>query len=694
MEAIVWHMSLIIGTAVFLIGVFYLISRENRVRLDFIKATAIELLSSWVLWLPYELYEEVTVSNPVLHLTESLITALMRALNTFSIEEYTKLVYSGSENLTSAFAIVRVLVSISVALFAFGWIMSFFDGPIQRIRLLLRRKSPLYIFPECNEKTAAIARSILEKPGKDGKKEPSEGKEKRNAATIVFLTEDEISSSERKKIEEMGGMVLEQSLPSLIRQLRKHPGAIEVFIFGRSDEENLQQLERAFDEGDVGRCRSIRFFVEILKTPWDLCDHYVERKLGKKQGAGDGSSDEGSGEVRVNFVRTEENSVYNTLWRHSFLKYVKTERDGMKRAEVLIVGINDRSIEMFRALLHLSQLPGYSISLTVLDEGRNLGKLRAQMPGIVFDKPVRRWGDAIYSIRYLENVDLDADMPDAAEEALSSFTFAYVNAGDDVRDVSLAIRLNEMRQRAVLAENCGEYEIMVDVAHLSEKNWNPEKIAHLTFAGSFDEAYSHGFITMSEIETASRAVHNQRQADRAEIEDREGGTYEKKPWASYDNDEYNRRSVYARTLSLRYKYLLLRDVYADPDGALLKTEEWKVSEHMRWNMYTRTIGYLNPDTVMHAIFEEVRDVAREKATLEGKTGKQIERAEKKAEKEIRKNTHVHEDLIGYEELPEMEKGSGNDEITISEEVRKQLEKGLDAFAGGKGNEEAIGEKKQ
>ena len=685
MEAIVWYMSLIIGTAVFLIGVFYLISREKRVRLDFIKATAIELLSSWVLWLPYELYEEVTVGNPVLHLAESLITALMRTLNIFSIEEYKKIVYEGSENLTSAFAIVRVLVSISVALFAFGWIMSFFDGPIQRVKLFLRKNSPVYVFPEFNEKTAAIARSIV----KEAESRSEDGNREEHTATIVFLTGDEVSASEREEIEEMGGMVLEQSLPSLIRQLRRNTGAIEVFLFGRNDEDNLQQLERAFDEGAVGKCRSIRFFVELLSTPWDLCDHYVERKLGKKKAA-DGSS----GEVRVLFVRTEENTIYNTLWRHSFLKYVKTERDGMKRAEVLLVGVNDRSIEMFRALLHLSQMPGYSISLTVLDEGRHLSRLRAQMPGIVFNKPVRRWGDAIYSIRYLENVDLDADLPDAAGNALSSFTFAYVNAGDDVRDVALAIRLSERRQRAVLAENCGEYEILVDAAHLSEKNWNPENTAHLRFAGSFDEVYSHGFITMSEIETASEAVHNQRQTDRAQMAEAEGGTYEKKPWVAYENNEYNRRSVYARTLSLRYKYLLLRDVYGDPDGALLKTEEWKVAEHMRWNMYTRTIGYLNPDTVMHAIFEEVRDAAREKATLEGKTEKQIERAEKKAEKEIRKNTHVHEDLIGYEELPEMEKGNGNDEITITEEVRKQLEKGLDAFAGGKGKEEALGEKKQ
>ena len=492
MESIIWHMALIIGSAVFLIGVIYLISRKKRTRTDYIKAVAIELLASWFLWLPHELYKEVTVDGRFLHILESVLTAVIRTFNVFSIEAYEKVIYPGSEELTSAFAIVRVLVSISVALFSFGWIMTFFDGPLQRIKLFFNRNEPTFVFPEFNEKTASIARSVDRDFG--------------NKANIVFLAHEEVPESSKSEIEEIGGMVMKTSLPLMIHNLVKHSGEINVYIFGRDDEDNLKQLEDAFDEGMVDKCRKIHFFVELTETPWALCDDYVSRKLGDHDA-----------DVVVNFVRTEENAVYHILWRHSFLKHVHIERDGMKKAEVLIAGVNARSIEMIRTILPLTQMPGYSLSLTVLDEGENLAKLQAQMPSIVFNKPYRHWGDAVYSITYLENVALDEVLPDSVSEAISSFTYAYVNTGDDIRNVTLAIRLDHERQRAAVSEEADAavgYEIMVDASRIEEKMLKRDSLRHILFSGNFEKVYSREFSSMSEFETASIAVHEQRQKEK------------------------------------------------------------------------------------------------------------------------------------------------------------------------------------
>ena len=104
----------------------------------------------------------------------------------------------------------------------------------------------------------------------------------------------------------------------------------------------------------------------------------------------------------------------------------------------------------------------------------------------------------------------------------------------------------------------------------------------MRFVGGIHEVYDFKFITMSAIEKATIAIHETR--------------YKDKTWEEYCNNEYNRHSVYARTLSFAYKVKLIDEnektrgqydlTYTDHD--------WIVYEHMRWDMYTRTLGYAKP----------------------------------------------------------------------------------------------------
>ena len=73
METIMWYLALIAGALCFLGGILYLFVRRNRSQSDYIKAAAIELTAGWVLMLPYEFFEEITVENPVLHFIESFL---------------------------------------------------------------------------------------------------------------------------------------------------------------------------------------------------------------------------------------------------------------------------------------------------------------------------------------------------------------------------------------------------------------------------------------------------------------------------------------------------------------------------------------------------------------------------------------------------------------------------------------------
>ena len=123
---------------------------------------------------------------------------------------------------------------------------------------------------------------------------------------------------------------------------------------------------------------------------------------------------------------------------------------------------------------------------------------------------------------------------------------------------------------------------------------------------------------MSAIEKATVAIHNVRYPNGV------------KPWYVYCNDEYNRHSVYARTLSFKHKVRIIDEYYNSDYSVTRKDDEWKIYEHMRWNMYTRTMGYVLAD---EALLDE----------------------DGKLDKDLRLRAKVHSDLIPFEELSEENK---------------------------------------
>ena len=213
------------------------------------------------------------------------------------------------------------------------------------------------------------------------------------------------------------------------------------------------------------------------------------------------------------------------------------------------------------------------------------------------------------------------------------FTFAFINAGDDLINANLAMRLNTICYRN---KKNNPYRIQVSITnervHKSICHmWNPCLREHIDVVGSLCETYDHSFITMSDLERASAAIHHVRYP-----KDRPSSP----TWTSYCNNEYNRHSVYARTLSLKYKVWVI-DKFYNSEYSLINTDTtWKKYEHMRWNVYSRTLGYI---LARKDIFER----AELDATLRG----------------IAK---IHCDLVNYDNLPQDEKKK--DTLQLTSEV--------------------------
>ena len=111
------------------------------------------------------------------------------------------------------------------------------------------------------------------------------------------------------------------------------------------------------------------------------------------------------------------------------------------------------------------------------------------------------------------------------------------------------------------------------------------------------------------------------------------------------------------------------DKYYNSDYMLTKSPEWMKYEHMRWDMYTRTIGYRDPDDASRQVLEKMI------AGLNDPSDKEL----RKVIKRFRAMTGVHEDLVPYEQLPEDVKNQ--DSLTLTKEIRDILGKVTDNEEG-------------
>ena len=209
---------------------------------------------------------------------------------------------------------------------------------------------------------------------------------------------------------------------------------------------------------------------------------------------------------------------------------------------------------------------------------------------------------------------------------------------------------------------------MVNLSKLDPEKWNSDRLGNICFSGSFNMIYSRPFITMSGIETATVEIHKLRQEEKKAAKEAKGKTYNITSWDDYCNSEYNRHSVYARTLSFFYKMKII-DKYYNSDYMLTKSPEWMKYEHMRWDMYTRTIGYRDPDDASRQVLEKMI------AGLNDPSDKEL----RKVIKRFRAMTGVHEDLVPYEQLPEDVKNQ--DSLTLTKEIRDILGKVTDNEEG-------------
>lgn len=556
LTALCWILALIFGTICFLGGLLNIVYKVKRngtcEENDYGVSLLLEFAANWILNIPDQLFNVHTGSLSVLYGFEAVIASLLASLK----NGYARVVFDGHELFTSFYAIINVLSSIALYIFLAGFVIKYFEEIVHKIRLSSKtgkKNASIYIMSSCNEKTLALAESIV-------------------SGTVIFAKTSHPDGEIKKRLAKLEAIYIGGTVEEILNEYIKKNSVVELFLFDDKETDNLNVLENVCKADIIRKIKKTRIFVELKDTPCDLYDGYAK----------DFFNDIGEDRLIINFIRTEENYAYNNLLKLSIFDNYVEEKD-VKNINILFVGMNERVLEMLKAVLHLGQMPGFSLHILVLEAGHHRGKLRQLMPEV--HSSCQMPGDALYQLVYIEDVDLKSDeVEQIVSERFPQFTYAYVNAGDDLFNLKLAMRLNGLRFRLA---NAGDYDIQVNSLKLEPSEmWNSELLCNIRLTGSFKRTYDYNFITMSDIEKATREIHYVRQNDRK----KSNPSYEIQSWEAYCNNEYNRHSVYARTLSFKYKVKLIDEYYDGDYEVTNKDRIWKIYEHMRWNMYTRTTG--------------------------------------------------------------------------------------------------------
>lgn len=613
-ETIVWYGALGVGMVLFLTGILFLLLKKKCKEEHFLKAACIEFVAEWVLIFPNVLFQEIPYTNDFLHITESLLVSFVQTFNMYLGNGYERFAYAEDMVLTGVYSILRILVYMALTAFVTGFVLTVVDGPMQRVRLRLNAGKKQFIFSACNEKSLSIAASI-----------PRQKKE-----NIIFIVQDNLDTRIKDRMKEMGAVYVKLSLENVVEKLNGKAKKMELFLFGENEKENLDRLNELGSKGFLEKGCQKKLYVELQDTPWSLYDNFMEKlKAGEKE------------QAIINFVRTEENFAYNNLLQYSiFQNAVDNTAEQCKDINVLIVGMNARNLELLKAILHLGQMPGYHLSIMVLDAEANRDVLRRKMPEI--EDSCKVLGDAWYELRYRENVQFaSCALESMVEKEFFDFTCAYVGAGEDLQNIDIAMRLNAMKYRTGQRDG---YLIQVNVKQKEFcDHLNQDRMKHIVPSGMFSDLYRYDFITMAALERCAAAIHEVRNQERK----KKNPEAEIKSWVSYCNNEYNRHSVYARTLSLKYKVELI-DLYYGSDYSVISQQRvWKVYEHMRWNVYTRTMGYR----------------LAQKQTLD---------ALGRLDRDTRQIAMIHGDLVPFENL--LKEEQDKDGIVLTERIVAELKK--------------------
>ncbi len=430
-------------------------------------------------------------------------------------------------------------------IYTFSFVLSFFESVTAYFKYLMHRRADLYILSDLSAESLALARSVRKKFAK---------------ALIVFANVDTDENNVLLDLVEEAHKIKAIHFKKPIGEIKLHlhSKAAKITCFAVHADEAVN-LEIALNLIDTLReCKNTELYVFSASEEGELLLDSAEKGLLKVR--------------RINEIRA---LAYSMIYEHSITENV-TVCDGQKIISTLIVGMGGYGTELTKALLWCGQLPGYDLKINIIDKDANAeARFQALCPEILKLNRNTLPGEAHYNLTFHNGVDTETYALNEVVEKLTDTSVVYVSLGNDERNIKTAIRLR------ILFGRIGLHPVIRAIVYsdikyktLQSRNLcnHQKKSYDIEFIGNISNRFSYDTIINEELERIALQCHlawaNTPEAKADAIH-------------QFNQYEYFRRSSVATAIHERYR----KQENITGDTAT-------VTEHMRWNAYMRTEGFV------------------------------------------------------------------------------------------------------
>lgn len=433
------------------------------------------------------------------------------------------------------YGIVAAVYFVLSPVLTFGFVLSFFKNFNARKKFLLGYSKDVFIFSELNEKTLALAKSLIE------------GNEKR---LIIFNdVYENIGEQNCENIDaarSMGAILFQEDILVSNYSIHSKKASMYFFIAGENESENISHAMQLIPKYRDTENTHLILFSAGVET--DVITGHTDK-----------------GRMKVRCIDPSRALIENYLYEYGSELFDTADK---KHVGVLLMGLGRNGSNMLKSLSWFLQMDGYDSRIDAFDiDEKAESRMRADCPELLDEKINGKYieDDARYDIRIHSGMDVHgAEFIDCVKE-IPDISFIFVSLGNDTENLKAALNMR------IQCERMGIHPIIRAIyegnslsGYLNEiSNFKHQKY-DICFMGAVDSMYSEKVVIDSELEEKGLELHS-RWDDNAEA------------FFAY---EYNYHSSIAAVIHEKAKNHCIGD------------DENPVLEHKRWNAYMRSEGYV------------------------------------------------------------------------------------------------------
>lgn len=548
-------------------------------------------LSSVISLLP--VYREtLDSSSHLLSWIEAVLLSVQHSIRLFAVDDnYMDVIENDclthlSETIQLMYSSLGAVLYTLAPLLTFSFILSFFKNISAYRDYTVSFWKHTHVFSELNEKTLALAKSILEKDRETRKIKFIPG------ALIVFTdvleTEDEATLDLIEAAKGIGALLFSRDLES-IKYRKKWPRRrVSFYLISDDEAEKVRHAEsimRNYDYEGV----ALHLFSNDVRSDLLLTTNTVEH-------------------MKVTRRNDIQSLIYHELDEHGLrlfhqareVKPVKNGQKGQKVISAVVVGLGKYGIEMVKALSWFCQLDGYRVKIHAFDRDVNAEDRFTDLCPELMDPRYNGCdtpGEARYEIHIHSGVDATNHRFSRELAEITDASFIFVCLSDDLINLTTSVKIRSLCEQirypdgdrkpdivtvvydetvcdnmSIVWEQGRTLESPVGITNFKSQAYNIRMI------GKLNDFYSVNTLINSELIDAGLQVHL-RWGDEQEF------------WRY----EYNYRSSIAKALHERLRAKAEIHIPGADKPWEERTSDEKLAigriEHIRWNAYMRSEGY-------------------------------------------------------------------------------------------------------